>query len=138
MAGAPLYAGRQYLFRSVCGTAGAEVTSIRDRIDLNSCLLLAADRLGLNDIGEAELTLSRALPVDACHETRDPKGLYRKARQGLIPNFTGINAPYEAPEAPELRLDTDRMSAEACAEAIITLLGTVITGEPCEGTRHRN
>lgn len=60
-------------------------------------------------------------PLSVC-EARDPKGLYRKARQGLIPDFTGINAPYEAPEAPELRLDTARQSVVECAEAIISLL----------------
>jgi len=40
-------------------------------------------------------------------EQRDPKGLYKKARAGEIPNFTGINSPYEAPEAAEVRLSTD-------------------------------
>jgi bifunctional enzyme CysN/CysC len=55
-------------------------------------------------------------------EERDPKGLYRKARQGLIANFTGISAPYEAPETPELRLDTVRLSAMECAELIISQL----------------
>jgi bifunctional enzyme CysN/CysC len=43
-------------------------------------------------------------PLEEC-EKRDPKGLYEKARQGRIPNFTGISAPYEAPETPEIRLD---------------------------------
>ena len=282
MAEAPLYVGRRYIYRSVRGTAGAEVTRIRDRIDLDSCRYLAADRLEINDIGEAELALSRPLPFDPYHdgfilidrvsnatvargmllhplrqeanvhwqreevsraeraavkgqrprviwltglsgagkstianslerklhhrgihtmlldgdnvrhglnrdlgfteadrvenirrigevaklmtdaglvvitafispyradrdlarsilpageflevfvdtplsicEERDPKGLYQKARQGLIPNFTGISAPYEAPEAWELRLDTARQSVEECAEAIISLL----------------
>jgi bifunctional enzyme CysN/CysC len=43
--------------------------------------------------------------IETC-ERRDPKGLYRKARAGLIPDFTGIDAPYEPPEAPELVIDT--------------------------------
>ncbi|MFM7784518.1 MAG: adenylyl-sulfate kinase, partial [Gammaproteobacteria bacterium] len=43
-------------------------------------------------------------------EKRDPKGLYKKARAGQIKNFTGIDDPYEAPEAPELHLHTDHMT----------------------------
>ena len=43
-------------------------------------------------------------------EERDPKGLYAKARDGRIPNFTGIGSPYEAPEAPEIRIDTTAMT----------------------------
>lgn len=46
-------------------------------------------------------------------EGRDPKGLYAKARAGEIPEFTGISAPYEAPEEPELRLDTAHEESEA-------------------------
>lgn len=46
-------------------------------------------------------------------EARDPKGLYRKARAGQLAQFTGIDAPYETPEQPELRLDTGQQSAEA-------------------------
>ncbi|NQX76891.1 adenylyl-sulfate kinase [Gilvibacter sp.] len=44
-------------------------------------------------------------PIEEC-ERRDVKGLYAKARQGLIKDFTGVNAPYEAPENPDLRIDT--------------------------------
>jgi bifunctional enzyme CysN/CysC len=55
-------------------------------------------------------------------ERRDPKGLYAKARAGRIPNFTGIGAPYEAPEAPELRIDTAALSAEVAADAIVRYL----------------
>jgi bifunctional enzyme CysN/CysC len=52
-------------------------------------------------------------------EQRDPKGLYQKARSGEIPEFTGISAPYEAPQAPELVIDTERQSvAEAVAEIV--------------------
>jgi sulfate adenylyltransferase len=46
-----------------------------------------------------------ATPLEVC-ELRDRKGLYALARAGKMPNFTGIDDPYEAPEAPELRLDT--------------------------------
>jgi bifunctional enzyme CysN/CysC len=52
-------------------------------------------------------------------ETRDPKGLYRKAREGKIKNFTGIDSPYEPPEAPELRLDTTAATPEELAERIV-------------------
>jgi bifunctional enzyme CysN/CysC len=55
-------------------------------------------------------------------ERRDPKGLYAKARGGLIPNFTGIGSPYEAPEAPELRIDTTRMTPEEAADEIVCFL----------------
>jgi len=48
--------------------------------------------------------------VETC-ESRDVKGLYAKARAGQIPEFTGISAPYEAPEAPEIVLDTNRRIA---------------------------
>jgi bifunctional enzyme CysN/CysC len=56
-------------------------------------------------------------------ERRDVKGLYRKARAGELKNFTGIDSPYEAPENPELHLDTTKLSAEAAAEAIVQELG---------------
>jgi bifunctional enzyme CysN/CysC len=55
-------------------------------------------------------------------ERRDVKGLYKKARSGQLKNFTGIDSPYEAPENPEMRIDTTRMSAEEAADAIITRL----------------
>jgi len=283
----PLYAGRRYLFRNLCGTTSAEVTRIRDRIDLDSFQRLATDRLSMNDIGEAELIVSRTIPFDpysenretgsfilidrvtnatvACGmilhamrratnvhwqkedvsreerarimgqkpaviwftglsgsgkstianrlerkllergyrtilldgdnvrhglnkdlgfsevdrienirrigevaklmtdaglivitafispftterdmarnilpagefievfvdtpieecERRDPKGLYFKTRSGLIPNFTGISSPYQAPESPEIRLDTIRATADECAEQIMKYL----------------
>lgn len=287
MAGAPLYPARQYRFRSVFGTATAEVVRIRDRIDLTSMQRLASDRLSANDVGECELKLSRPVPFDpygtnretggfilvdnlthatvACGvilhplrrsanvqwqaeevgrseragikrqrpcvvwltglpasgkstianalerrlhllgrhtmlldgdnvrhglnqdlgfteadrienirrvgevaklmadagliviaafispfraeremvrrllpeeefvevyvstpieecERRDPKGLYRKARAGQIPNFTGIDSPYEEPESPQVRLNTSALEAEECAEAVIRYL----------------
>ena len=58
----------------------------------------------------------------AVAEARDPKGLYRKARRGELANFTGIDSPYEVPEAAELVIDTTRVSAEGAAEQIVTAL----------------
>jgi bifunctional enzyme CysN/CysC len=55
-------------------------------------------------------------------ERRDTKGLYRKARAGKLANFTGVDSPYEAPEAPEIRIDTLAMDAEAAAESIVRYL----------------
>jgi bifunctional enzyme CysN/CysC len=60
-------------------------------------------------------------PMEEC-ERRDPKGLYRKARMGEIPNFTGINSPYEIPENPEIRLDASIYPIEESAEVIIRYL----------------
>jgi bifunctional enzyme CysN/CysC len=55
-------------------------------------------------------------------EGRDPKGLYRKARRGELRNFTGIDSPYEAPESPEIRVDTSRLDPSAAADEIIGTL----------------
>jgi bifunctional enzyme CysN/CysC len=55
-------------------------------------------------------------------ERRDVKGLYKKARAGQLKNFTGIDSPYEAPENPEMRIDTTQLSAEQAADAIISRL----------------
>ena len=55
-------------------------------------------------------------------EQRDPKGLYKKARSGALKNFTGIDSPYEAPDHPELRLETTANSPEEAAEAIVAYL----------------
>ncbi|WP_276912765.1 adenylyl-sulfate kinase, partial [Hyphomonas atlantica] len=55
-------------------------------------------------------------------ETRDVKGLYKKARAGEIKNFTGIDSPYEAPLNPELKIDTVNNSPEEAAEVILNYL----------------
>ena len=55
-------------------------------------------------------------------ERRDVKGLYAKARAGALKNFTGIDSPYEAPDAPQIRIDTTQMTAEEAAELIIAKL----------------
>ena len=56
-------------------------------------------------------------PLEIC-EARDPKGLYKKARQGQIPNFTGVNAPYEIPESPELALNGGDNLGQNCLQLI--------------------
>jgi len=60
-------------------------------------------------------------PIEIC-EARDPKGLYLKARAGLIRNFTGIDSLYETPERAEVTLDTSKATPEALAEALLAEL----------------
>ena len=60
-------------------------------------------------------------PLETCEE-RDPKGLYKKARAGEIPEFTGISAPYEAPENPELTLLTGEESLEESTKRVLDVL----------------
>lgn len=57
-------------------------------------------------------------PLEACEE-RDVKGLYKKARAGLIPDFTGISSPYEAPEQPEVVIDTTALDIEAGVDRLV-------------------
>lgn len=64
-----------------------------------------------------------ATPLEVC-EGRDPKGLYVKARRGEIEGFTGISAPYESPDAPELQLDTSRLSVEDSLGELIKYVDT--------------
>lgn len=72
---------------------------------------------GLLGVGEfVEIHVDTPLNVA---EDRDVKGLYKKARRGEIANFTGISSPYEAPELPELRLDTTSVNAEQAADQVI-------------------
>jgi len=59
-------------------------------------------------------------PLEVCEE-RDPKGLYKKARAGLIPNFTGIDAPYEAPDNPAIRIVPTK-SPGASASLVLPLV----------------
>ncbi|KAH8592439.1 Adenylylsulfate kinase-domain-containing protein [Bisporella sp. PMI_857] len=61
------------------------------------------------------------IPVEVA-EQRDPKGLYKKARAGEIPNFTGISAPYEAPENPEIHIRSDQLSVEESVAKIVEYL----------------
>ena len=65
-------------------------------------------------------------PLEVC-ERRDPKGMYRMARAGRIAEFTGVSAPYEAPEHAELVLDTSRLSVAQCVRSV---LGALESGAP--------
>jgi adenylyl-sulfate kinase len=79
------------------------------------------------DAARARLDAGRFIEVhvstdlETC-ESRDPKGLYKKARAGIIPGFTGISAPYEAPEAPELNIDTAGKTVDECADEVVAHL----------------
>ena len=55
-------------------------------------------------------------------EKRDPKGLYKKAREGIIKDFTGINAPYEEPDNPEVIVDTDKETIEESVDKVLNIL----------------
>ena len=85
---------------------------------------------GLTPDEMADRDLARAIAPAQFHEVyikadveecqrRDPKGLYAKARQGAIHEFTGISAPYEAPEKPELVVDTQALSVEEAVEQVL-------------------
>ncbi|MGD9209748.1 MAG: bifunctional sulfate adenylyltransferase/adenylylsulfate kinase [Desulfobacteraceae bacterium] len=63
-----------------------------------------------------------ATPIDEC-EKRDRKGMYAKARAGMIKGFTGVDDPYEIPEAPELRIDTSNITPDEAAQEILLFLG---------------
>jgi adenylylsulfate kinase len=60
-------------------------------------------------------------PLEVC-EQRDPKGLYKKVRQGQIPLFTGISSPYEPPQSPELAINTAQYSLADCAAQVLAYL----------------
>lgn len=83
------------------------------------------DRDGVRTLHEqARLTFLEvyvSAPIEVC-ESRDPKGLYRKARAGEIPDFTGVSAPYEPPLRPELTLRTDELSPQEAAGLILEYL----------------
>jgi adenylylsulfate kinase len=82
-----------------------------------------ADRQVVRDILEDNefVEVYVKCPIDEC-EKRDPKGLYVKARQGIIPDFTGISSPYEEPENPELVVETNQYSVEECVDQIVAYL----------------
>lgn len=81
------------------------------------------DRQIVRDLVDPEdfLEIYCKAPLEIC-EQRDPKGLYKKARAGQIPEFTGISSPYEAPEMPEIILNTEEYSIDECVNVIINYL----------------
>ena len=82
-----------------------------------------ADRQLVRDLLEDQefIEVYVKCPIEEC-EVRDPKGLYEKARKGLIPEFTGISSPYEEPSQAELVVETDKFSVEECVEQVINYL----------------
>ncbi|MBB3701741.1 adenylyl-sulfate kinase [Alloprevotella rava] len=84
----------------------------------NELRRMASDIIGAEDFKEVYIST----PLEVC-EARDVKGLYAKARRGEIKNFTGISAPFEAPEHPALSIDTSKMSLEDSVKQILTFLG---------------
>jgi adenylylsulfate kinase len=98
-------------------------------VDAGSIVLTAfispfvADRQQVRDLVEDSefIEVFVDTPLAVC-ESRDPKGLYKKARQGEIPNFTGISSPYEAPQTPEIHIDNDGLSIEEAADVVVNYL----------------
>ena len=79
---------------------------------------MAAGIIGPDDFKEIYIST----PIEEC-ERRDVKGLYARARRGEIKDFTGVSAPFEAPAAPALSLDTSRLSLEESVKCLLALLG---------------
>lgn len=84
----------------------------------NDLRRMASDIIGAEDFKEVYIST----PLEVC-EARDVKGLYAKARRGEIKNFTGISAPFEAPEHPALSIDTSKVSLEDSVKQILAFLG---------------
>jgi len=80
------------------------------RVDRDFCRNLVGEGRFIEIFAKASL--------DTC-EKRDPKGMYKKVRAGIIKEFTGISAPYEEPLNPELVIDTDKESIEGCTDKVI-------------------
>ena len=78
---------------------------------------MAASIIGNEDFLEVYVNT----PIEAC-EKRDVKGLYAKARKGEIKNFTGVSAPFEAPENPDISIDTSVTSLEESVQALLSII----------------
>ena len=83
----------------------------------NDIRKMASDIIGKDDFMEIYIST----PLEEC-EKRDVKGLYAKARKGEITNFTGISAPFEAPEKPALSIDTSKLSVEESVSVLLELI----------------
>lgn len=83
----------------------------------NDIRQLAREIIGEQDFKEVFVST----PIEEC-ERRDVKGLYARARKGEVKNFTGISAPFEAPEHPALSIDTSRLSLEESVNVVISLI----------------
>lgn len=80
-------------------------------------------------IGEADfLEVYVNAPLEVC-EARDVKGLYAKARKGLIPDFTGITAPFEAPEHPALEIPTDKLEIQEGVQRLMDFILPIISNQ---------
>ena len=79
---------------------------------------MASDIIGAEDFKEIYIST----PLEEC-ERRDVKGLYARARRGEVKNFTGISAPFEAPQHPALSLDTSKLSLEESVRQLLAFLG---------------
>jgi len=95
---------------------------------------LAADRAMAKDIighdNFVEVYLNT--PLEVC-EARDPKNLYRKARHGLIPHFTGVSAPYEAPPAADICINTLHIPPQEAAQQIMAIAAQRLKTQPSQG-----
>jgi bifunctional enzyme CysN/CysC len=117
-------------------TAADRVENIRRIAEVAKLMVDAGLIVGTAFISpfRAERSMARSLLADGefieifvdtplgVAEQRDPKGLYKKARRGELKNFTGIDSPYEAPESPEIKIDTTATPPEAAADLVISML----------------
>lgn len=79
-------------------------------------------RMARQIVGERDfLEVYVSTPVEEC-ERRDVKGLYQRARRGEVKNFTGISAPFEAPEHPDLSIDTSVLTLQECVQSVVDLI----------------
>lgn len=78
--------------------------------------------------GDRFLEVHVSTPLTVC-EARDAKGLYSRARTGLVPEFTGVSAPYESPLQPVLSLDTGTITVQRCLESLLKLLAPFLEPE---------